>query len=455
MDFTFLDRQQVQFQNKEEFQARLEIAIKYLIGINDAAKIVLDPRASVALDYFRQASSDFEIISKFMNVIEIFSNVLSYTKKDLISYVNTYETLNELKDANGVEKLYISQFQLSFKTVLICWNASNRSKEFKYKFYDCKGFEAMLSYISDETFVKNCTRFKFPNTKRVNSNEQPGVRFLRAIIGTMNNVSKIADDVKQSMNKLNAAQIIMKFAINMKEYLSHRMSAYMAAANILNDNEIETLPDTKLVVHDIISLISVCSNALKTKKGIQRDMVTIDGKNERRETVFIVSTNLSNYHIIELLQVLYKIAVNDTIKMELFDSFKLSVHLEILILEGNLTEKEYSLRCLWQLCFQASIAQRVHENKKLYEYICELVSSENTNVQKFSNGIIWSIDRTKPQETKDDQIQNSPTNEKKTKQHIMISYNSYSRELCMNVKRELENLEYKIWIGIRRNNESC
>ena len=298
-----------------------------------------------------------------------------------------------MKNAKGIETVYISQFQLNLTLSIICWNVSNRSKEFKYKFYDSKGFEAILGYIKDEQFLQSCIRLKYRVEKK--SQPEPGVYFLRSLIGTINNVSKIADDIKQNLHEIDAAKIIMKFAVIMKDFPSHRMSAYMAAANILNDNEIETLPDTKIVVKQIMSLINICTNALKMKKGIQRDKVSIDGQRERNEIVFIVSINMSNYHIIELLQVLYRISVNDKIKTELFESFKLNEHLEILILEGNLTEKEYSLRCLWQLCFQASIAQQVLENKKLYEYITyDLMKPEidNKNIHKFCNGIIWSVE---------------------------------------------------------------
>ncbi len=64
--------------------------------------------------------------------------------------MNSYDTLNELRDAKGIETLYISQFQLNLKLALICWNLSNRSKEFKYKFYDFKGFETILGYVRDK-----------------------------------------------------------------------------------------------------------------------------------------------------------------------------------------------------------------------------------------------------------------------------------------------------------------
>jgi hypothetical protein len=434
MDYAFLDSSQIQ-DLSQDFSQKLDKALEYLQGIEDVSKFVLDPRAAVAFEFVFSISNsqDVDLIGKSDTIIEIIANIISYNKNDIISYVNSYDTLNELRDAKGIETLYISQFQLNLKLALICWNLSNRSKEFKYKFYDFKGFETILGYIKDETFLQNCMRFKYS-----------GIRFLRALIGTINNVSKIADDIKHTLRQINAAQIIMKYAVVMEKFPSHRMSASMAAANILTDNEIETLPDTE-IIEMIMSLIKICTNALKTKNGIRRDKVSIDGQRERNEEVFIVYYDMTKYHIIELLQVLYRISVNDKLKTKLCETYKLNEHLEILILEGNLTEKEYSLRSFWQLCFQATLAQKLKGNKKLYEYIVNDLRKKqvnNNNIHKFCDGIIWSVEKSKLQENI---IQNSEKNEKK--KHILISYDSYLEEICLSIKRELEIFGHKVWIG--------
>ena len=36
----------------------------------------------------------------------------------------------------------------------------------------------------------------------------------------------------------------------------------------------------------------------------------------------------------------------------------------------------------------------------------------------------------------------------KSDEHIMISYNSASRELCLNIKTKLENFGYRVWIDV-------
>jgi hypothetical protein len=151
MDYAFLDSTQIQ-DLSQDFSQKLDKALEYLQGIEDVSKFVLDPRAAVAFEFVFSISNsqDVDLIGKSDTIIEIIANIISYNKNDIISYVKSYDTLNELRDAKGIEALYISQFQLNLKLALICWNLSNRSKEFKYKFYDFKGFETILGYVRDK-----------------------------------------------------------------------------------------------------------------------------------------------------------------------------------------------------------------------------------------------------------------------------------------------------------------
>ncbi len=43
---------------------------------------------------------------------------------------------------------------------------------------------------------------------------------------------------------------------------------------------------------------------------------------------------------------------------------------------------------------------------------------------------------------------NNTSNNKENLKHIMISYNSASRELCLKIKSKLEQLDYKVWIDV-------
>jgi hypothetical protein len=440
IDFSFLENPIITT-NDEDLADKIEKTIIYLINLKEPSKLLLESKSFTAISFLKLNLVNIlqlNLILKFQNILEIFSNILFHSLNDIKSYLNSYDTLNE--ETIGIEKVYLTQYQINSNILTIIWNGTNRSKEFKYKFYEYRGFEAILNYIADEKFIQNCIRFKETSNQNRTKSQPPGLYFLRASIGSLNNMSKIADDKKMSLHELNAASILMKFATIMKDFPSHRMSAYMASANILNDNEIETLPDTKLVVEDIVSLIKIGATAIQRNRNLIRASVSIDDREESpHETVCIIK----QYHIVELLQVLYKIAVNDKIKMELYENYMLKDYLEKIILHGNLTEKEYSLKLLWQFCFQKLIAKKIHENVNLYKHIEDLFGQadlENKNVKKYAKGIIWSIEN----------IENLKENEVnfERKKHVMISYNRDSRNLCLTMKRELEKLGFKVWIDI-------
>jgi hypothetical protein len=120
MDYAFLDSSQIQDMS-QDFSQKLDKALEYLQDIEDVSKFVLDPRADVAFEfvYLISNTQDVDLIGKSDNIIEIIANIIRYNKNDIISYVNSYETLNELRDAKGIEKLYISKFQLNLKLALM------------------------------------------------------------------------------------------------------------------------------------------------------------------------------------------------------------------------------------------------------------------------------------------------------------------------------------------------
>lgn len=110
----------------------------------------------------------------------------------------------------------------------------------------------------------------------------------------------------------------------------------------------------------------------------------------------------------------------------------------MIILYGNLIEKEYALKLLWQLCYDQRVSNHVLNDQGLLELLKELVvsESENENLVVNAKGLLWLL-------YKDQQgavgygtmsesklMDDSEIHEK----HIMISYNSKSRQTCLLLK---------------------
>jgi hypothetical protein len=138
-----------------------------------------------------------------------------------------------------------------------------------------------------------------------------------------------------------------------------------------------------------------------------------------------------------------------------------------------LIEKEYAIRLLYQLSFDKNVAKLIKSDKKLIESVNNLINSASNDQEiaknypkllEYCKGLKWTI------ETKLSQDENArrnslvnlvnqkmlqpesgePSSESETpKQHqIMISYNSQNREMCLNIKSQLEKLGFKIWIDV-------
>ena len=116
----------------------------------------------------------------------------------------------------------------------------------------------------------------------------------------------------------------------------------------------------------------------------------------------------------------------------LYNDFKMKDILEIIIYNGNKAEQESAFKLIYQLCFDDKIAKDILNDTKLFNTILQ-------NESKNCKGILMVINN----KTKETNVKNNNINK-----HIMISYNSKSRETCLEIKKELENSGKNVWIDI-------
>jgi len=182
-----------------------------------------------------------------------------------------------------------------------------------------------------------------------------------------------------------------------------------------------------------------------------------DGENETVE-VYCVNNLDTQWSLVNLLKALYHLAVHDKLKYEIYYKNHMSKYLKSLIFNGNAIEQEYSLNLVWQLCFDKQIAQDLREDNIFYDFI-ENLSNENATVhkkcQKYSSGIIWLINKKleptpqpKSEPTDKPQATALLTVDVSKQKHIMISYNRDSRDLCLQIKGDLEKQGLKVWIDV-------
>ena len=292
------------------------------------------------------------------------------------------------------------------------------------------------------------------------------VKFLINLVDTDNNVfslcsnlsyaifnlSKVKYKFARQWKKIGSLDILFDLANQIKEkvYFSKiHFTFYATISYLFEENEISKLIDLKSVMKLLADKISEFAVKFNNDEVIRRDFKL----HENDSTTYKIAVD-DGWNLIELYECLYRLAVSDSIKYDIYETYSCKDHLRTIIYKGNDIEQEYSLKILSQLCFDSKIMDHVKNDKQLSSLIKELSekkenmledSSKNSIVQritKICSNISWIfLDKT---------IEpiNGESNMVNKKGHIMISYNSKSRDTCLTVKKELEKYGHGVWIDV-------
>lgn len=434
-DYSCLDKFDAEVTDKI-FQTKK--CISYICYLKEPSKILIDQRALNAFLFSMSNSMDISLTC-FMDddsFIEIISNICTYYYKDFKVYIDTSNSLGD----NGFDSVLKAQY-ICFRIMLcLVHNLSNSSKFFRNKFFEFKGTQVLFHYINDDDLLIKLQNFKDGIIQ---------INILESFIGSLNNLSLIAPNKRDEFDAIQAKQIVIKF-INLLEdsLVSPRIktSAYVALVNLITDDEMNSIPDVKIALSTLVDLIIILSDNLKTSKcsrtTIDFQMDDDSSQVSKFERFDIVYTE--GLHLAEISTAVYRLAINDTLKKDIYNNLSIRGALVAIITHGNDWEKMFALKLLWQLCFDKEIARKIRDDKEFYELIIK-TNDENSNmyVKKYSQGIIWSIKKL------NEVVSKVPTSSLDSEnKHIMISYNRNSRNLCLRIKVELEKLGHKVWIDV-------
>lgn len=129
-------------------------------------------------------------------------------------------------------------------------------------------------------------------------------------------------------------------------------------------------------------------------------------------------------------------------------------------------ELSSTLTCIWNLCFDEKICELLRKEKEMLSQIAALKNnSPSDDIQRKAAGILFTtndlIKKPKPEQTSPNRqkhggLDTSTTSNvhtqlyDKQKSHIMISYNSSSREMCLRIKDELKARGFSVWIDVEQ-----
>ena len=410
--------------NEAENARTLEACLQELnSNINNIEKLFEDERSGEKFRFLRRYtqlrttnSSELFIKYKFENYLTKFYEYLG-------------PSCGDLDFTNIIDKRKIDAYDHAAYT-LNC--IVSNSTTFRIEFFKSGGCKALFEFLRNDKFVEKI------------KNEQ----YFSTTLGNINWLSRTADSFKNEWRSLNVVDLLLKIARN---FNVTRMPAYSAFANLANDNEISTLPDMHVIIPLYTKFIDTTANEM-TNRTVSRVKITFleednDGTPESYDVYFVRIDASTTHSLTGILLTLYRLSINDKIKYDLYVKYNLKETLTVIIYKGSEIEKKYALRLLAQLSFDIQVNDLIFQNSELKTYIRKLsvdTTLQIKSISKICEQILWSLESTHKQ------ANNSKFELTKIgqMQQVMISYNSSSRQLCIQIKEELERNGYRVWIDV-------
>lgn len=261
--------------------------------------------------------------------------------------------------------------------------------------------------------------------------------------------SKEASDYTHMWNQINTIQKLLKFKVN-HEGLSIYINSIIT--NIASDEDIEGYLSSE--INAACDMMVKMFLEYKTCPGPETSYEVLDSDNKTK--VFEVKTyfdksNKCTMSVTGLLMSLYKLSVNYEIKKRINNYTGFMLTLFDLIYTGIDIEKEHAINLLSQLAFDENIKKDFLENLQLLNYLQKQECREDFEYLRLKTSIhqfLWFLKKEIRQEKKEEKLKKSKKHTTISEQHIMISYNSATRELCLKIKEFLEKANHKVWIDV-------
>ncbi|CAF1031023.1 unnamed protein product [Brachionus calyciflorus] len=352
-----------------------------------------------------------------------FAFALSKMLESCYNYLIDEKNKNYL--SNDIENLY-KIISVLFALVRIF---TNHSIKFNKEFHEAKEYK-------NKNYSKNVS--------------ENLVGFLvRSAIGSLVNLSTNSSQLIESNR--NFLNVVVKLSKDLKQIDDCELACYIILANILEEDEFLKFLSLENLLRELIKVISKMANIISAKtKDLIRMPIEIEDK---IENVCVIPMGQTLWHFVEIIESLYKIALNDSLKKDIYFNFGLKQSLTSIVNDGNNIEKKYAIKFLNQLCFDSEIAKDIYNDKKLWNLIKNPQRPSNSEfIAKnlcFTDFIIdidqliWTVENKC-------QVKDLNNEDNFEQRHIMISYNEENRDLCLRIKCELENDKHVIWIDAEK-----
>lgn len=405
------------------------------------------------------ALKEYEIVAKFVQDLNnevhylddlVIQSNLCIKEGVLEILVDAIDYFYNFKLDKSINNFYVLGQLISFLSDL-----SDQTAVAKRKIHEKGGIINLVKYLTDDKIDVSCQKLCSNEQEdwKIKYNDEISMLYT-SIFNAIYNTCRIADEYKNDFETMNITNAIRTF-MNQKKYVKNideiNVDATLTLAYVMTDKEIEKLDNIDNLISLLIEdYIKRCANQLLNNPNeIQRREMCLDENEDANFEIIDIFDGKFYWNLKEIIEALYRLAVNDQMKYAIYETKNGKEPLKTILKLGNEAEKALIMKLLYQLCFDKNVADLL-KNDEILSYIKEISDDDNVKNKRLKHhtkGLIWLIEG-KSQSRSVSPVQIDQDNNDDG--HIMISYNSRSRDLCLKIKEELEKRNFKVWIDVEK-----
>lgn len=368
------------------------------------------------------------------------SNLKEITKDDIIYKCTICHIYNLCKDCFMQPK---SEFTCNEQRIFILDDLLailNSLLPYSFKLHlfllEKSKLKIALDLINNEDFLKNAYAYS------------PDI--IHSFLSIMNVLSKNAEDKKTVWKELNAIPSLLN-VLNISTRLT--LSVHSTLANIVDDNEIEQLNGLiqSIIQNDIKRLYKFATQFKKEQLTRSKQQFRDEQNKIFFHEVAVLVTKIGSLSLTDCLQNIYKLSLNPNAKLEIFNKNNFKKSIKIIIKHGNEIEKKFCIQVLAQLAFDSRVIDEIVKDSSLTSMVKKIAQNDTVQLKKLkiaSKQLLWLI------QENDHETNRKIADFDSSDGHIMISYHSNNRDICIQIKNELEKENFKVWVDLNEKSPS-
>lgn len=382
-----------------EDDSHLKSIFRYLKNFNYKGDIAFD----------QKASSAFKIIFKSVvsNGGKTFRDKvlqMSFKYKFWPIFVHVFGERYELlkyeiaKDANRLTDKHTIEFVSRAVDMIRVFATTPR---FCTEFIKLNGVLILVKLLQQDTLIESfVTSVRESEQDEQNKKEVQMIEIMvRGSIGCLLSLSKFYASTKTKWPKkeLNMMDRMFELSEKLKEIGDCQLAIYLLLAMIADESDTSRREYLrKYVTHDLIEIVGhLCDRLISIEEKVQRIQLELNEANDDTREVCTLTVKKTIWHLIEMLDGIYNLSMNDSIKYDMFNTYRLGQYLKGIVRTGNEVECEHAVRLLWQLCFNDKVAIEVRRDTELIEKIGSFLKGETKtgrkSMSRVCEGVLWQM----------------------------------------------------------------